>query len=129
MPSSHESQCNSKWIFPLPTSSDYPSMRENKSHQFSRGKPHWFLLLVLTAAVFVDLRSSNAAPGPELVSPADPNQASATAGALMIPQVNQRAFSADGRYVVFQSSSENLIAGLTEDKVTANIFLHDRVTN
>jgi hypothetical protein len=45
----------------------------------------------------------------------------------MIPQVNQRAFSAEGRYVIFQSSSENLVAGLSENKVTGNIFLHDRV--
>jgi hypothetical protein len=65
----------------------------------------------------------------ELISRADPNQASATAGALTTPQLNQRTFSDDGRYVVFQSSSENLINGLTQDKITANIFLHDRVAN
>ena len=93
-----------------------------------------FLLTVLMAVLIGQLalvKSSGAValPAPELVSPADPNQASATAGALMNSQVNQRAFSADGRYVVFQSSSANLIAGLTEDKITANIFLHDRVTN
>src|SRR5207248_2969745 len=34
-------------------------------------------------------------PGLDLISRADPNQASATAGALMVPQVNQRAFSDD----------------------------------
>ena len=66
--------------------------------------------------------------GVELVSKADPNQTSATAGALMIPQVNQRAYSADGRYVVFVSSSENLIDGLIQDRITSNVFLHDRVT-
>lgn len=46
----------------------------------------------------------------------------------MSPQVNQRAYSADGRYVVFLSSAENLIDNLTEDKITTNVFLHDRVT-
>jgi hypothetical protein len=65
----------------------------------------------------------------ELVSKADPNQSSATAGALTTPQLNQRTFSADGRYVVFESSSENLVAGLSGNKVTRNIFLHDRVTH
>ena len=73
--------------------------------------------------------SPSLSPQLELISKADPNQSSATAGALTTPQLNQRTFSADGRYVVFESSSENLIAGLSEDKVTRNIFLHDRVTN
>jgi Tol biopolymer transport system component len=62
----------------------------------------------------------------ELISKADPNQSSATAGALM---TNQRCFSADGRYVVFESSAENLVGGQVEAKITNNIFLHDRVTN
>ena len=57
------------------------------------------------------------------------NESSATAGALTTPQLNQRTFSADGRYVVFESSSENLIAGLIENKVTRNVYLHDRVTH
>src|SRR5882724_5385566 len=83
---------------------------------------------LIAAALNVQVAESVAAIPPfELVSRADPNQTSATAGALMVPQVNQRAFSADGRYVVFQSSSENIINGLNEDKVTANIFLYDRV--
>ncbi len=88
---------------------------------------------MLAALLLVDLAAAISARGAastlDLITRADPNQTSATAGALMIPQVNQRAFSADGRYVVFQSSSENMIDGLTEDKVTANIFLRDRVTN
>jgi hypothetical protein len=64
----------------------------------------------------------------ELISKADPTQGSATAGALMSPQLNQRTFSSDGRYVVFTSSAENLINGLSEDKITTNIYLHDRTT-
>lgn len=64
----------------------------------------------------------------ELISRADPNQSSATAGALIVSQVNQRAFSADGRYVVFVSSSQNLIDGFTAEKASANVYLHDRVT-
>jgi hypothetical protein len=67
-------------------------------------------------------------PPLELISRADPNQASATAGANMSQQLNQRAFSGDGRFVVFLSASENLIPGLVEDNVTTNVFLYDRVT-
>src|SRR3954471_22343689 len=37
--------------------------------------------------------------GLELISKADPGQSSATAGANLSQQLNQRAFSADGRYV------------------------------
>src|SRR5581483_3325386 len=70
--------------------------------------------------------TTTASPPLELISRADPNQASATAGANMSQQLNQRAFSADGRFVVFLSTSENLIPGLVEDKVTANVFLYDR---
>jgi Tol biopolymer transport system component len=64
-------------------------------------------------------------PQLELISKADPNQSSATAGALM---TNQRCFSADGRYVVFESGSENLVDGQVDDHGTNDIFLHDRVT-
>jgi hypothetical protein len=67
-------------------------------------------------------------PPLDLVSRADPNQASATAGANMSQQLNQRAFSGDGRFVVFLSSSENLVPGLVEDQVTTNVFLYDRIT-
>jgi hypothetical protein len=109
-------------------------MQKNQIHRISIYNSHWFS--AVAAVLFVNLafvRSSNAVTPPvsslELISRADPNQSSATAGALMIPQANQRAYSADGRYVVFQSSSENIIAGLTENKITANIFLHDRVTH
>src|SRR6266480_1703131 len=95
----------------------------------------WIILLIvdLGLAIFVEAahrksqragqsgNSAVSATSPlELLSRADPNQLSATAGALMIPQVNQRAFSSDGRYVVFQSSSENIIDGLTQSKITAN---------
>jgi WD40-like Beta Propeller Repeat len=87
------------------------------------------VLLISAALVVTGAGLRAAIPPIELVSTADPNQTSATAGALMIPQVNQRTYSADGRYVVFQSSSENIIDGLSETKITANIFLYDRVAN
>ena len=64
----------------------------------------------------------------ELVSPADPNQGSATAGAFNSPQLNQRGYSADGRYVVYLSAAENLIPNLQQDRITTNVYTYDRVT-
>jgi hypothetical protein len=85
---------------------------------------------LIAAALNVTMAELVAAIPPlELVSRADPSETSATAGANLSQQLNQRAFSADGRYVVFISSAENIIEGLSEDHVTANVFLHDRVTN
>ena len=63
--------------------------------------------------------------GPELITKADPGQTSATAGALFS---NRNCYSADGRYLVFESGSENLIAGQIDDGGTNDIFLYDRIS-
>lgn len=62
---------------------------------------------------------------PELITKADPGQSSATAGALF---TNRNCYSADGRYLVFESGSENLVAGQIDDGGTNDIFLSDRVS-
>ncbi len=64
-------------------------------------------------------------PPLELVSKGNPQAASATAGALIS---NKNCTSADGRYVVFESTSDNLVVGQEETSGTNDIFLHDRVT-
>jgi len=85
------------------------------------------LLAVATlSVVYLLLTSASASTSLELVSKADPTQTSATAGALM---TNQHCFSADGRYVVFESAAENLVDGQVDDHGTNDIFLHDRVAN
>ncbi len=64
-------------------------------------------------------------PGLELVSKGNPQAASATAGALI---TKKDCTSADGRFVVFESSSDNLVVGQEEERGGNDIFLHDRVT-
>ncbi|HJT80812.1 MAG TPA: hypothetical protein VJ719_06415 [Chthoniobacterales bacterium] len=95
------------------------------------GRTKRFTLSAIVILVMGSLDTANVSAANasfDLISRADPNQASATAGANMSQQLNQRAFSADGRFVVFLSQSENLIPNLVQDQVTTNVYLYDRVT-
>ncbi len=88
-----------------------------------------FLLLFTAAAAHAEVPSRPAPEGvalpaqPQLISAADPNQASATAGALLSTKTSA---SADGRYVVFESSSDNVVPGQVEANASLDVFLHDR---
>src|SRR4051794_38300326 len=83
------------------------------------------LLLAGSAAGF--------AAGPvELVSKADPGQLSDTAAGAQSQTLypTPPSLSADGRWVAFLSSANNLVAGQTGPaaKVGSDVFLHDRVS-
>lgn len=81
--------------------------------------------VTLLLAQLLASASAFAQPPLELITEADPNQQSATAGALM---PSKDCYSADGRFVVFNSTSGNLVAGQADGNGGNDIFLHDRVT-
>ena len=91
------------------------------------------ILLLFTSAFAHGEIKSRPAPNdvalpaqPQLISAADPNQASATAGALISTKTS---YSADGRYVVFESSSDNVVPGQVEANASLDVFLHDRIAH
>jgi Tol biopolymer transport system component len=94
--------------------------------------------VAFTALMIGTMTGSLAAQSVELVSRSQPSQASDTgagAAALDHPEAfsNAPALSADGRYVVFLSSANNLVAGQKdpnqrEGDFAADVFVKDLVT-
>jgi Tol biopolymer transport system component len=69
--------------------------------------------------------SSPAVAGPlTLLSKADPDRPSGTAGGASEPA----GVSADGRYTVFLTDAANLLPGVTDLNAGKDVFFHDRVT-
>jgi uncharacterized repeat protein (TIGR01451 family) len=86
----------------------------------------FFCLLILS---FVTGSAARAAERIELVSRVPPELVSDTGGSQStFPATGARqTVSADGRYVVFSSSSTNLAPGQVDDNGSTDIFLYDRV--
>jgi Tol biopolymer transport system component len=95
---------------------------------FSRGFLQGFALTLMLAGSVPGL-----AAGPvELISKADPGRLSDTAAGAQAQVIypTPPSLSADGRWVAFLSSANNLVAGQTgpAEKTGSDVFLHDRVS-
>ncbi|MFL6232051.1 MAG: TolB family protein [Thermoanaerobaculia bacterium] len=94
----------------------------------SRGVLQGFALTLMLAG-----SSAGFAAGPvELISRADPGRLSDTAAGAQAQVIypSPPSLSADGRWVAFLSSANNLVAGQTgpAEKTGSDVFLHDRVS-
>ena len=79
---------------------------------------------IRTAALFLALASAPlGASHVELLSRIPPRLASETSGGAS----PSAGISADGRFVVFESTAENLVAGMTDRNQGVDVFLYDRV--
>ncbi len=82
----------------------------------------------LAASCFLLLAAASFAGQLELVTRVEPGLVSDTgSGQVEAGSQNPPALSADGRYVAFEGSANNLIPGQFDHNYSVDLFLHDRV--